>query len=277
MTEKLKKFFKDPIRILIILALIWAAWSWVLFTETVSLDLLEGEDVQVKIAFITDLHSCYYGREQHTLTDRIEKMQPDMVILGGDIFDDKKKDDNARILVEQLAAEYPCYYVAGNHEFWSGRADEFKTYLKDIGVKVLEGNCETITVKGTLVDICGVDDPDGFVSIFQWREQVEQAYAGTDESHLRILVSHRPEEVDTYAKYDFDLVLTGHAHGGQIRIPFLNRGVIAPNQGLMAEYVSGLYELANGKLMLVSPGLARESTPLPRYFNHPRLILVEIH
>ena len=276
MAEKLNLFLKDPIRILIILVLVWAVWSWILFTQTISLDVIEGEETKVKIAFITDLHSCFYGKDQHTLTDKIDKMQPDLVIMGGDIFDDKKKDDNTKILVEQLAAKYPCYYVTGNHEFWSGRADEFKAYLTDAGVNVLDGDCQTITVNGVDVDICGVDDPDAFLSGGEWKKQIDQAYDKTDASHLRILVSHRPEEVDTYAKYDFDLVLTGHAHGGQIRIPFLNRGLYAPNQGPMAEYVSGTYELANGKTMIVSPGLARESMPLPRYFNHPKLIFLEL-
>ncbi|MBR1853426.1 MAG: hypothetical protein IJ794_09850 [Lachnospiraceae bacterium] len=102
-------------------------------------------------------------------------------------------------------------------------------------------------------------------------------FAQTDGRHLRILLSHRPEKVDLYAQYDFDLILTGHAHAGQFRIPWINEGVWAPDQGLMAKYVNGIYELSNGTLMEVSRGLARESTPLPRFFNHPEIVSIEIH
>ena len=79
-----------------------------------------------------------------------------------------------------------------------------------------------------------------------------------------------------YAKYDFDLIMAGHAHAGQIRIPIINKGVFAPNQGYMAEYISGTYELSNGSTMVVSRGLARESTPAPRYFNHPEIVVIDL-
>ena len=110
----------------------------------------------------------------------------------------------------------------------------------------------------------------------QWTKQIDEAFTKTDESHVRILVSHRPEKVDVYEKYDFDLVVCGHAHAGQIRIPFLNKGVYAPDQGLMAEYVNGTYTLSNGSVMEVSRGLARESTIAPRFFNHPEVVIIEL-
>ena len=90
------------------------------------------------------------------------------------------------------------------------------------------------------------------------------------------MVSHRPERVEYYEQYGFDLVLCGHAHAGQFLIPFANRGILAPNQGLFPEYVNGRYDLKNGSIMIVSRGLARESTPLPRFFNHPELLIVEV-
>ena len=89
-------------------------------------------------------------------------------------------------------------------------------------------------------------------------------------------MSHRPENVSIYEEYDFDLILTGHAHAGQFRIPFINRGVFAPDQGFMASYVNGEYKLSNGSIMIVSRGLARDSTPAPRFFNHPELVIIDI-
>ena len=178
--------------------------------------------------------------------------------------------------MESLVAKYPCYYVTGNHEFWSGRVDEMKAYMKSIGVTVLDGDCETITVNGVTIDVCGVDDPT-YMSEEQWLEQLNVAYAKADSTHFRILLTHRPEKVDTYNRYDFDLILAGHAHAGQMKIPFVNRGLLAPDQGFFAKYVDGLYTLDNGSVMEVSRGLSRESTRLPRFFNRPELVVIDLH
>ena len=206
----------------------------------------------------------------------IEKEKPDIVILGGDILDNRLSDENAHLLVEQVCSKYPTYYVSGNHEYWSGRIDEMKDYLKDTGVKVLEGDCDTISFGNSTLDICGIDDPT-YLRNDEWEDQIRSAYDKTEDSHVKILVSHRPERVSAYEKYDFDLILTGHAHAGQFRIPFINKGLLAPDQGFMAEYVNGTYELSNGSIMEVSRGLARETTPLPRFFNHPEVVILKLN
>ena len=229
----------------------------------------------MRVVLVTDLHSCFYGRGQHTLISMIDKEKPDIILLGGDIFDDKLSDDNAKLLLEDLVTKYPCYYVSGNHEYWSERVDEMKEYLEGIGVSVIEGECETVEINGAVMDICGVDDPTRLYRS-TWIAQLENAYEQTEEDHIRILVTHRPEEVSEYEKYDYDLIVAGHAHAGQFRIPFINKGVFAPNQGYMAEYISGRYELSNGSIMVVSRGLARESTPAPRYFNHPEIVVIDL-
>lgn len=250
--------------------------SWIPVTEQISLDLLATEDKNVRIALITDLHSCWYGSGQKDLLARVEKEQPDIVLLGGDIFDDVRKDDLSKVAVAALAEKYPSYYVSGNHEWWSGRMDEMKAWLESAGVCVLAGDCETITCNGCIIDICGIDDPTD-IGISRWREQMERAYGQTDESHLRLLLTHRPEMVEEYAKYDYDLIMAGHAHGGQFWIPLLRKGVFAPDQGLMATYVNGLYELPNGSILEVSRGLARERVPAPRFFNPPEVVVIDIH
>ena len=249
--------------------------SWIPVTETISLSLSEKEDQKVRIALVTDLHSCYYGKGQESLIKRIDNTNPDIVILGGDIFDDRLKDDNAKVFLENIAGRYPCYYVSGNHEYWSGRVDSMKEYLDGIGVKVLAGDCETVNVNDIMLDICGVDDPT-YMSDKAFKNQIENAYAKCDDSHVRILISHRPEKTDIYDDYDFDVILSGHAHAGQIRIPFINIGVFAPDQGFFAKYIDGKYELPNGTFLIVSRGLARESTPGPRFFNNPEVVVVEI-
>lgn len=253
----------------------WTLWFWVPVTERIDLDILKDSGTGVRIVLITDLHSCYYGKYQNWLIKRIDKEKPDFILLAGDIFDDKLDDKNAKILMEYLVEKYPCYYVTGNHEYWSRRADEMKEYMSSIGVHVLAGDCETVNVNGSTLDICGVDDPYDLTEA-EWTQQIDTAYAKTDESHVRILVSHRPEKVEVYEKYNFDLIVAGHAHAGQIRIPFLNRGVYAPDQGFMAEYVNGTYTLSNGSIMEVSRGLGRECTLAPRYFNHPEIVVIDL-
>ena len=265
------------IRISVLLLVIIASlWSWVPFTKRINLDLLETKNQNVRILLITDLHSCYYGKGEKNLIKRIDKENPDVILLGGDIFDDKLDDDNAKYLIEDMVTKYPCYYVTGNHEYWSERVDEMKKYMEDTGVTVLSGDCDTITINGVTMDICGVEDPTRLYRS-QWLRQIESAHEETDDSHLKILLTHRPEEVEVYEKYDFDLILAGHAHAGQIRIPFINKGLYAPNQGFMAPYVNGAYELKNKSIMVVSRGLARESTPLPRFFNHPEIVVIDIN
>ena len=260
-----------------LLFLILAAfWYFIPVTETIDLDVENADGKEVKAALITDLHSCYYGKDQKGLLKRIDKENPDMVLLGGDIFDDKQGNDNSEIVCKALASKYPCYYVTGNHEFWSERVDEIKQYLKGIGVHVLAGDTETITINDITLDISGVDDPTRLRKK-EWLDQLDKAYQKTDQTHVKILISHRPERVETYEKYDYDIIVAGHAHSGQIRIPFINHGLYAPNQGFNAKYVNGLYELSNGSKLVVSRGLARESTPAPRYFNHPELVILKIH
>lgn len=260
---------------IIIILILWSIWSWVPVTERIKLELLKDSGSGVRIVLITDLHSCYYGKNQNSLIKRIDKEKPDIILLAGDIFDDKIDDDNTKILIEDLVKKYPCYYVTGNHEYWSHRADEMKEYMKSVGVHVLAGDCETVTINGSILDICGIDDPYN-LSEEEWVHQIDKAYSETDEAHVRILVTHRPEKVEVYEKYDFDLIVAGHAHAGQIRIPFLNKGVLAPDQGFMAEYVNGTYTLSNGSIMEVSRGLARESTPAPRFFNHPEIVVIDL-
>ena len=275
---KKRKFKVRWIIELALLALFIVGWivSWHMVVEKKDLDLVEGEAGNVRIALITDLHSCYYGRDMDGLISKVDEANPDIVIMSGDFFDDKLNDKNSKIVAEDLVKKYPCFYVTGNHEYWSDRVDEMKDYMKSIGVVVLEGDCVTTNINGVDVDICGVDDPT-YMAEQDWQKQIDAAYAKTNPKHLSILASHRPEKVSIYEQYDFDLILAGHAHAGQVKIPFIKRGMFAPDQGVIAEYIDGTYELKSGSIMEVSRGLARESTPLPRFFNNPELVILDIH
>lgn len=238
-------------------------------------DKIKGEPLRFVV--ISDLHSCYYGYRQRTLVDAVLRERPDAVLLVGDIADDRLADNNAAILICQLAKQFPCIYVSGNHEYWSERVDEIKAWIRGYGATVLEGDVRTVEIKGTTVDFCGIDDPTYILG--SWFEQLKAVHEKSDPKHLRILLSHRPECADIYAKYDFDLVVAGHLHGGQLRLPWLDVGLYGPAWGyrqFFPRYSDGVYALNDNTRLVVSRGLARESTPLPRFFNHPEVMVLEV-
>ena len=239
----------------------------------------------IRVALVADLHSCAYGEGQRELLEAIDKEAPDLVLLGGDIFDHQIPNDRAAAFLKGIQGKYPCYYVTGNHEFWSGEEGfaEKMAILDAYGVIRLSGDMDTIEIKGTKLNICGVDDPyawanNGFLIENRdgsYREQVERVAELARNGHFTILMPHRPELFSYYSQYGFDLVLSGHAHGGQWRIPGILNGVYAPNQGLFPAYTGGRYE-QNGTVMIVSRGLARESTRVPRFYNRPELVVVDL-
>ena len=229
----------------------------------------------VRLLLLTDLHSCYYGKGQRELLDVVERQHPDLILLGGDILDDDPElpEENAWIVVEALGRAYPTFYVTGNHEFRSGRVDEIKSRMEENGVTVLAGECRTVLFQGQPIHICGVDDPK--VGADLWQEQLERAACGTKQGGISILLTHRPERIEDYRELGFDLILAGHTHGGQWRVPALLNGLLAPNQGFFPSYAGGQYRLGES-ILIVSRGLARESTRLPRIFNQPEVVVVDV-
>ena len=234
----------------------------------------EKIDRAVTLVLLTDLHSCEYGQSQEKLIAAIDAQKPDLVLLAGDIADDVMPDAQLIPLLEHLNSRYPCYYVTGNHEFWSGRVDAQKELFRSHGVTVLAGDCAEVTIKGQTLSVGGVDDPE--VGEAEFSAQLAQASAAVSPARYAILLSHRPERADAYAATGFDLALSGHAHGGQWRIPLLlPQGVFAPNQGLFPKHTAGIRE-QGGTALLVSRGLARESTRVPRIFNPPELVVIRL-
>ncbi len=227
----------------------------------------------LRLALITDFHSCDYGAGQAQLLSALEAAQPDLVLLGGDIFDDDAPGANTLELIPLLLQRWSCCYVTGNHEWRTGRAEALKAWFSAQGVTVLAGDCTLFSKDGAAIALCGVDDPD--VGEQAWAAQLEKASAQRPEGVVSLLLSHRPERIETYLSYGFDVILAGHAHGGQWRLPGLINGLAAPNQGLFPRYAGGRYDL-EGTVLVVSRGLARETTRLPRIFNRPELVLLDL-
>lgn len=232
----------------------------------------------IRICLVTDLHGCYYGEGQKNLIKEINKMEPDIILLGGDIFDDIQPWENSELFIASLSDD-SCYYVTGNHEYWSHEVNEILDIIQSYGVNIIDGKHELLEINGEYLNLCGISDPDSVLydenhptTIHQLEDLEEEL----NQEFYSILLSHRPELVETYLNYSYDLVLAGHAHGGQWRIPFLVNGIFAPNQGFFPEYAGGFYGFDSMNLV-VSRGLARESTLIPRIFNRPELVFVDIH
>ena len=222
----------------------------------------------IRILVVSDLHSCAYGENQQELLDAVAAEAPDLVLLPGDIVDDVLPEDNAWTVLEALAEKWPCCYVTGNHEWWSGEAERICREIEALGIHVLRGESTEITVKGQNLTVFGIDDPDsGEDQLSRFSDTAGEGYA--------ILLAHRPERIETYRRYPFDLIVSGHAHGGQWRLPGLINGLYAPNQGLFPAYAGGRYDFG-AQVFLVSRGLARESTRVPRLFNPPELVVADI-
>ena len=232
----------------------------------------------VRIVLVTDLHSCKYGKEEKELIEAIEKEDPDLLLLGGDIFDDKLSSDNTEAFLSGISGKYPTYYVTGNHEYWSSRED-FESDLRILekyGITRLRGEVKVLEINGNSIAVAGVDDPDlWYHEEGDFYQQLQTVTQNIPRDAFSILLTHRPELYETYLGRGFDLVLAGHAHGGQWRIPGILNGLYAPNQGIFPKYAGGRY--SDGvTTMIVSRGLARESTLIPRIYDRPELVVIEI-
>lgn len=257
--------------ILVILTLIALDEQLILRTYTVASPKLTAE---VRLAVVTDFHSSDNADD---VVAMVASCAPDAVLLVGDLFDDDTQNrptERTLSLMRQLSALYPCYYVSGNHEAWTGEMDALYQQTEEAGVTVLRMSSGVLTVRGQRIALCGIPDP--YEMVFggapDTEEQIRQALENVDSADFTILLAHRPELLAKYAQFPLDLVVSGHAHGGQVRIPGVLNGLYAPNQGWFPKLAGGAYT-QNGTTLIVSRGLAVR-TRLPRIFNRPEVVLV---
>lgn len=235
----------------------------------------------IKIVVIADLHSVYYGEEQELLISKIKQQQPDIIALAGDIIDDNESEEGAIAFLEGINGIAPTYYVTGNHEIWSGEYLRIKDLVSSYGYTVLSNESKYISINGAELCVSGTDDPyileyseDNEKACMQSDEELLYGFSELDSDTFNILIAHRPERYDLYQQYDIDLVLSGHAHGGQIRLPGFINGFVAPDQGFFPKYAGGEYK-ENGQTMIVSRGLGFYAG-VPRIFNPPEIVVVDI-
>lgn len=251
--------------------IVWENTTLELNYITVTSDRLPEFFSGYKIAHVSDLHNTQMGEDNEKLIDILKEASPDIIAITGDLVDSYSPNiDVALDFVKKATEIAPCYYVTGNHEHRdSVDLEKLERGLEEPGVTVLRDQAVTITVEDESISLIGIDDPTSTDL------PVTDRIKGLKDENaaFTLLLSHRPELFNTYCQNDVDLVLSGHAHGGQFRLPFIG-GIAAPDQGLFPRYDSGLYTSENTN-MVVSRGIGNSIFPF-RLNNRPEVVLIEL-
>ncbi|MBQ3528178.1 MAG: metallophosphoesterase [Clostridia bacterium] len=264
--------------IALLIWVIWANTALEINTYTIKSEKLPPEFSGFRIAHLSDLHNAEMGEDNERLIELLKKEKPDIIAITGDIMDTDGEHDGAYSLIEGAVKIAPCYYVTGNHEAGISQSSysALEEYMKEQGVTVLHSEEVLIERGSSYISVAGLEDPaysmkyEGLNVSDLNADHIKKV---VNEEMFSVLLSHRPELFEKYVAAECDLVLTGHAHGGQFRLPFIG-GVIAPGQGLFPEYDCGVYT-EGGTSMVVSRGIGNSIIPL-RFNNRPEIVMVEL-
>lgn len=270
------KYFKRWIGIIVIMSfIILITWNQPIYRYY----KIDGkqEIFNLKVIQISDLHSSNYGNKQSKLINMIVKEAPDMIWITGDLMDENKSIQAALDFLEGIQNKCPIYYVSGNHEYWNDNPDLVFETIKSYGVTILDNESVTLNIRDSKITITGVIDPDATLA-YTGKEALKRSLSRVkdidSQEGYRVLLGHRPEHIEVYESYGFDLVVSGHSHGGQVRIPFLMNGLYAPNQGWFPKYAGGYYAYTDDTELIVSRGLSYNPRLL-RVFNPPEVVVIE--
>ena len=275
--KKIKRLLFVAALLALVLLAIWGNTALEVNTYEISHRDIPAAFDGFRIAQVSDLHNAQMGKNNGRLLKKLTECQPDIIAITGDMIDSRRTDvETALAFAEEAMKIAPCYYVAGNHEARLTEYDSFRRSLIALGVVVLDDEKIALERGGEEIFLAGVCDTDFPTEIVFSDPQAVMQYklsSLTGEGSFTVLLSHRPEYFDIYAESGADLVLCGHAHGGQIRLPYLG-GLFAPDQGFFPEYDAGLYTQEDCN-MLVSRGIGNSVFPV-RINNPPEVILAEL-
>ncbi|WP_017381950.1 metallophosphoesterase [Paenisporosarcina sp. TG-14] len=267
MFKKLVKYF---LVIASLIVFLYVNNNWL----TVSNHIVESSQIPAsfdgyRIVQVSDLHDATFGENQQRLVNKIQQEKPDMIVITGDIIDSNRYDlQNSLDLIDQIVELADVYYVTGNHEVATNDVDRIKEQLTARGVHVLSNETLTIERDGETISLTGIEDPlMGDVSTDML------AASNVPSDAFTLLLAHRPEDFQAYVDAGIDVTFSGHAHGGQFRIPFVG-GLVAPGQGYFPKFTAGIYEQDQSKL-IVSRGLGNSIIPI-RLFNLPEIVVVTL-
>lgn len=268
--------------VIILLLIVWVVCgntALEINTINVSSEYLPKGFNGFRIAHISDLHNAEFGKDNTKLISELKKADADIIVITGDIIDSRRTNiDKAVHFADRAVRIAPTYYVNGNHESRLSDAEynHLITRLEQAGVTFLENETADISIGKETITLIGINDP-------RFRKETDNGSMEQNIQHqlrdvvmennnYKVLLAHRPEYFDVYTD-KVDLVLSGHAHGGQFIIPFIG-GLIAPGQGVLPKYYDGLYE--NGTTsMIVSRGIGNSIFPF-RINNRPVIVVAEL-
>ena len=232
-----------------------------------------------RIVSLADIHGAEFGEDNQVLIDAVKAAEPDIIAIVGDLIDryqsSKPVEEQlgiAQSLAEKLVSIAPVYYITGNHEWDSGKIKPLLEILKESGVNVLQNQYVRLDGGGRPVILAGVDDPNGPRDMIKPAAFIESIYSNEYPEFL-IVLSHRNSNLEMYSELGADLVLSGHAHGGMVRLPFTD-GLIGPYSELFPTHTSGVYKQMNTD-MVVSRGLGSQFG-WTRFLNNPEVVVVEL-
>jgi uncharacterized protein len=233
-----------------------------------------------RIVHLSDLHNKVFGKGNNNLITKLKKTKPDLIAITGDLIDINRYDDKVIIkLLDDIKVIAPVYYVIGNHEVNCPQFINLEKTLISAGIHILRNEASAINLNNNKIAILGIDDPgypyvsNNHINQKLLKDELDKVVTSSMDSDFKILLSHRPEHFSLYTEYNIDLVFSGHAHGGQIRLPFIG-GIIGTGQNFPLKYTSGKYDYLNSS-MVVSRGLGNGSIP-QRLFNRPEIIVVTL-
>ena len=281
MKTKKKFIVLAAIVAILILLIIWIAYGNTdleIYKYNVKSEDIPSEFDNFRIVQISDLHNAEFGENNEKLLLMLKQADADIISITGDMIDSRNTDIDVAISFAQKAVNIaPVYYVNGNHESRVlGEYEKLKQGLTDTGVNILENSSADITIGDEAITLIGINDPTFCMEFVD--DTMEQNIAHQlvnvipDNDNYKVLLAHRPEYFDVYAG-KVDLVLSGHAHGGQFRIPFIG-GLVAPGQGFFPEYYEGSHIKENTE-MIVSRGIGNSIIPF-RINNKPEIIVAEL-
>lgn len=245
---------------------------WIVITE----QIYESDEIPdsfngFRITQVSDLHDALFGENQEKLVEKVRETNPDVIFITGDLIDSNRYNLQQSLLaVREFVKIADVYYVIGNHEVAINQVTEIYNALEEIGVHILPNVATWVERGGERIAIAGIEDP---LNGTDTQTMLHTALSTVPKDMFTMLLAHRPEKFDIYVKNELDLIFTGHAHGGQIRIPFVG-GLVAPGQGFFPVYTAGFYE-ENGTTMNVNRGLGNSGVPY-RIFNLPEIVVVEL-
>ncbi|MCH5273885.1 MAG: metallophosphoesterase [Lachnospiraceae bacterium] len=282
LNKKARYIIISCVVILGVFLIAWTVWDNITLTVTgisVSSDRLPPSFSGFRIVQISDMHNAEFGENNKTLLKAVSDAGPDIIVITGDFVDARHTNIKVSLDFAEKAVEIaPVYYVTGNHEARLFRYDELKNGLETAGVIVLEDTSVYLERGDEKIVLLGLSDP-GFTIEDGGFDEISAMVSARLNSMLEqetvysVLLSHRPELFETYAACGVDLILSGHVHGGQFRLPFLG-GLFAPSQGLFPKYDAGLYTKGVTN-MVISRGLGNSVMPV-RINNRPEIVLIEL-